>query len=81
MGHPGNDRETLVEEAAGAYRARDAQGNVLAHPAWHDLDDAGREEAFDLAARLRALEAALDAEGLSTTARAVLARIVGSARR
>ena len=32
-------------------------------------------EAFELAAELRAMEAALDPEGLSTTARAVLARI------
>jgi hypothetical protein len=75
MGEPGKDRETLVERAAGAFRARDPHGRVLADPAWHDLDDEGREEAFDVAARLRRLEAAMDSEGLSTTARAVLARI------
>jgi hypothetical protein len=79
MGDPGKDREELVEQAAGAFRARDVHGRILAHPAWHDLDEAGRAEAFDLAARLRGLEAALDPEGLSTTARAVLARI-GAAR-
>jgi hypothetical protein len=75
MGDPGKDREDLVEEAAGAFRARDPHGRVLYHPAWHDLDEAGRQEAFTLASRLRAMEAAIDPEGLSTTARAVLARI------
>ena len=75
MGAPGEDREDLIEQAAGAFRGRDPHGNILAHPAFHDLDEAGREEAFALAARLRELEAALDPEGLSTTARAVLARI------
>ena len=75
MGDPGKDRETLVEQTASAFRARDAEGRVEAPPAWHDLDEAGRVEAFELAAKLRRLEAALDPEGLSTTARAVLARI------
>jgi hypothetical protein len=75
MGDPGNDRETLVEQAAAAFRARDPHGRVQAHPAWHDLDEAGRVEAFETAERLRRMEAALDPEGLSTTARAVLARI------
>lgn len=78
MGDPGKDRETLIEQAAAAYRARDPHGRVLASPAFHDLDEPGREEAFDLATRLRRLEAALDGEGLSTTARAVLARIRGA---
>jgi hypothetical protein len=80
MGDPGNDREELVEQAAGAFRARDPRGGVASHPAWHDLDAAGREQAFDVAAHLRKLEAAMDPEGLSTTARAVLARIRGARR-
>lgn len=70
-----DDRDLLVEQAAGAFRPRDPHGAVRAHPAWHDLDPAGRRDAFDLASRLRPLEAALDPEGLSTTARAVLSRI------
>jgi hypothetical protein len=69
------EREALVEAVAGAWRPRDPLGGLRAHPAWHDLDGAGREEAFELARRTRALEAALDPEGLSTTGRAVLARI------
>lgn len=75
MGNPGKDRDTLVEQVAAAHRARDPHGRVLTHPAWHDLDDAGREEAFEVAVKLRELEAAMDQEGLSTTARAVLARV------
>ena len=75
MGTPGNDREALIEALAGAYRARDPHGAITSHPAFHDLDDEGRIEAFEMAQRLRVLEAALDPEGLSTTARAVLARI------
>lgn len=75
MGDPGKDRENLVEQAAAAFRARDPHGRVLASPAFHDLDEAGREEAFDLALSLREMEAALDADGLSSTSRAVLARI------
>ena len=75
MGDPGRNRETLVEQAAAAFRARDPHGRIADLPAWHDLDEAGRVEAFELAAKLRRLEAALDPEGLSTTARAVLARI------
>jgi len=81
MADPGKDRQTLVEQTAGAFRPRDPHGRILAHPAWHDLDDAGRVEAFTVTERLRAMEAALDPEGLSTTARAVLARIRGAGPR
>ncbi len=70
-------REALVEAAAGAWRPRRPGGGVGSHPAWNDLDPAGREEAFRAAALSRRLEAALDPEGLSSTARAVLARIRG----
>ncbi|EYF07813.1 hypothetical protein [Chondromyces apiculatus] len=75
------DRERLIEAAAGAFRGRDPDGNIQAHPAWYDLDEAGRAEAYERARALRAVEAALDPEGLSTTARAVLARILGAGRR
>ncbi|HJZ84679.1 MAG TPA: hypothetical protein VKN99_05880 [Polyangia bacterium] len=69
------ETEILVEEAAGAFRPRDPQGALRPHPAWCDLDAAGRLAAFEVARELRALEAALDPAGLSTTARAVLSRI------
>jgi hypothetical protein len=68
-------RQILVEAAAGAWRPRRPGGGIGSHPAWHDLDAAGREEAFQAARSARRLEAALDAEGLSSTARAVLARV------
>jgi hypothetical protein len=71
-----DDDELLVEQVASAHRpaGRDA---LRYHPAWHDLGPAGRDRAFERARALRALEAALDPDGLSTTARAVLARITG----
>ena len=66
--------EELIEEVAGAHRP--ASREVLRyHPSWHDLDEAGRLKAFELARALRTLEAAIDPEGLSMTARAVLAKI------
>ena len=68
-------REELVEAAAGAHRSLAPDGHLRSHPAWHDLDEAGRLEAFDAAAASRRIEAALDGEGLSSTARAVLARV------
>ncbi len=68
-------REILVEAAAGAWRPRRPGGGIGSHPAWHDLDAAGREEAFQAARSARRLEAALDPDGLSSTSRAVLARV------
>jgi len=70
------EREALIEEAAGAWRPR-GQDAVRPHPAWADLDTAGRLEVYELMRVLRRLEAALAPDGLSTTARAVLARITG----
>ncbi len=67
--------ETLIEQVVGARRERDRDGRVKSHPAWHDLDAAERVEAFEAARLQRAMEAALDADGLSTTVKAVLARI------
>jgi hypothetical protein len=66
--------DDLIEEVAGAYRPRSTD-ELRYHPAWHDLDAKGRTRAYERARALRPLEAALDPDGLSTTARAVLARI------
>ncbi len=68
------ERERLIEEAVAAWRSH-GSGEIRPHPAWADLDPAGRREVFELTRLQRRLEAALDAEGLSTTARAVLARL------
>ena len=68
------EEDLLVEQVASAYRPQFGE-QLTYHKAWHDLDGAGRVRAFDLARENRIVESALDAEGLSTTARAVLARI------
>ncbi len=73
----GKDRELLIEQAASAWRPPSLDGRLRAHPAWHDLDESGRREAYEVASRMRLLEAALDPDGLSSTSRAVLARIRG----
>lgn len=69
-----SDEELLIEQVAAAYRPR-ARAELRYHPAWHDLGDDGRRRAHEIARAMRKVEAALDPEGLSTTARAVLARI------
>jgi hypothetical protein len=74
---PAAPSDPLVDAACTAWRPRDPRGGLRAHPAWHDLDASGREEVYEATRVLRELEAALDPEGLSTTARAVLARIRG----
>lgn len=74
------EREILVEKVLTAHRERDPRGGVKSSPAFHDLDDERRVEAFEEALSTRALEAALDAEGRSTTVKAVLA-IIGGRRR
>jgi hypothetical protein len=68
------NEDELIEEVAGAWRP-ESRDELRYHPAWYDLDAAGRTRAYDLARAVRPLEAALDPDGLSTTARAVLARI------
>ena len=69
------DRDALIESAATAWRPRADASGVRPHPAWADLDAAGRVAAYERTRQLRRLEAALDANGLSTTAKAVLARL------
>ena len=71
------EEDLLVEQVASAHRPR-VLDELRYHPAWHDLDAAARQRAFDLARALRPLEAAVDEDGLSTTARAVLNKIVSA---
>lgn len=71
------EREIAIEAAASAHRERALDGSVRESPAFADLDAAGRLAAHDVAALSRRLEAALDPQGLSSTAHAVLARIAG----
>ena len=69
------ERDSLIAAVTTAHRERGAHGEIKSHRVWHDLDEAGRAEAFDETMRTRKIEAASDARGLSTTARAILARI------
>ena len=71
------EEEVLVEQVTSAHRERGADGAIRSHPAWFDLDDAGREAAFEATLELRRMEAALDPQGHSATVRALLARITG----
>jgi hypothetical protein len=72
------ERAALIEAVTSAHRERDPHGRVLGHRSFHDLDADARREAYEQTCLSRALEAALDAEGLSSTARAVLRRIEAS---
>lgn len=72
-----DDPGVLVEAAITAFRERDRQGRILPSPAWADLAPAEREALFDAQAVARGLEAALDDDGMSSTAR-VVARRAGS---
>lgn len=67
--------ETSIEEVVSAFRDRDPRGQIVSAPAFHDLEPEERERAFRETLLQRTLESALDAQGLSTTAHAVLARI------
>lgn len=69
------DRELLLEQVCSAWRPRDRDGRITGHPAWHDLSEQDRLEAFRMTEELRRMEAALDRKGLSGTARAVMERI------
>jgi len=66
------ERELLVEQVLTAHRERDVRGGIKASPAFYDLDDEGRRRSFDEALRQRAIEAAYDPAGRSTTVRSVL---------
>lgn len=69
-----DEEEALIEEAASAFRAGDPRA-VAVSPAWYDLSPDARERAFQVAVRMRAVEAALDPRGRSATVKAVLGRI------
>lgn len=70
------ERQLLVERVVSAHRALNPFESLKPEPAFYDLDEASRLEAYALATKTRLLEAALDAAGLSSTGRAVLARLV-----
>ncbi|MCC7395953.1 MAG: hypothetical protein IT455_02690 [Planctomycetes bacterium] len=67
--------DLLIEAAISARRPADA--TLTFHPAFFDLDAAGRERLFAATVQQRTLERCLAGDGLSTTALAVLSRIRG----
>ena len=67
--------DILIEQAASAFRERDAGGRIQPSPAWWDLAPAGRDALFEVQLESRIIESALDPRGLSATVRSVLARI------
>lgn len=69
------ERDALVCEVASATRETRPNGVIVWAPAFHDLDERGRREAFEEARVYRRLEAATSPDGLTGTARAVLAKI------
>lgn len=71
------ERERLLESVVSAHRDPDPRGGVRPSPAFYDLDDMGRVEAFERAALQRTIESALDPEGQNATIKAVLATILG----
>jgi len=72
------DEEAQLEQLTSAHRERRTTGEILFSPVFYDLEPEARTTAFERTRALRALESALDPDGLSTTAHAVLSRIAGS---
>jgi hypothetical protein len=71
------EEELLLEQVTSAHRERGLDGAVRFHPSWYDLDEPARAAAFEATVELRKLEAAMDPEGMSSTVRALLARVEG----
>jgi hypothetical protein len=75
------EREALIEAVTTAHRTIDPFTRMVrGHEAFHDLDEDGRRVAYERTLATRAIERALDPQGLSTTARAVLARLRNTRR-
>jgi hypothetical protein len=68
-------KDLLIEQAASAFRDRDAWGRILASPAWHDLTPEERTTACVRQLESRILESSLDPNGRSSTVRAVMKRL------
>lgn len=66
---------SVMERALSSFRERGPLGRIRWAPAWYDLSERERSELYEESLLARKLEAALDGDGLSTTARAVLDRI------
>jgi len=69
--------DALVEAAVTAHRERDAEGRIVAPPAWWDLSPEEREELFERQLMSRVIEKAANLAGWSGTVQAVMRRIWG----
>jgi hypothetical protein len=64
-----------IEACVTAHRIRDAEGRPEPPPEWWDLPAESLDRVYRHQLQARELERRLDPEGLSTTVRAVLARM------
>jgi len=71
------EREMLIEASVGAHRERDRDGRPVAPPEWWDLSPDMLEELHRRQLQARELERLIDPGGESSTAKAVMARILG----
>lgn len=69
------EQDVLVESCVTAFRERDAEGRLKPPAAWWDLPPEALDELYAQQLLAREIERALDPQGLSATARAVLTRI------
>lgn len=72
----GDPKDLLIEQAASAFRERNAWGRILPAPAWRDVSPEDREAVFERQLESRLIERALHPNGWSATIRAVLERLV-----
>jgi hypothetical protein len=74
------DNEALIEACVTAYRARNAEGGIVAPPDWWDLPPESLDEVHRRQIEARELERMIDPRGESATVKAVRARILASHR-
>lgn len=69
------DLDALIEACVSAHRTTDVAGRLVPPPEWHDLSPEHLDEVYARQRLQRGLERASSPDGLTATARAVLARI------
>ena len=72
-----DEQEVLIEACVSAYRARDAEGQLVAPPEWWDLSPELLLEVHRRQVESRDLERLIAPGGQSATVVAVMARIIG----
>jgi hypothetical protein len=74
-----SDREldVLIEASVTAHREHDLEGRLVPPSAWWDLAPEALDALFQRQLLTREIERVMDAQGQSSTVKAVLARIEG----